>query len=243
VVDRERGLCIIKGFRMIQDAVVTIKKRIAAACARVNRDSGLVSIVAVSKNHTAQEIEEAIRAGITDIGESRVREALQKHGALQAAAGKKQASWHMIGHLQTNKVKEAVKIFDLIHSLDSLRLAEEIDKQAAQLNKIQEVLLEIKTSEEATKSGIAPAEAPEIAREMARFKNIRIKGLMTIAPLADDPEKARPYFRRMRELRDKINGPARSSLTVLSMGMSDDFEVAIEEGATMVRLGRAIFEG
>ena len=152
--------------------------------------------------------------------------------------------WHMVGHLQTNKVKDAVKIFDLIHSVDSAHLAAEIDKQALKINKIQDILIEIKTSPEVTKSGIKPDEAIEVIKEIDKFKNINIKGLMTIAPLADDPQKARPYFRMLRELMDKINAlhVTPNRLHVLSMGMTDDFEIAIEEGSTMVRLGRAIFE-
>jgi pyridoxal phosphate enzyme (YggS family) len=149
----------------------------------------------------------------------------------------------MVGHLQTNKVKEAVRIFDLIHSVDSVRLAKEIDKESAKINKIQNLLIEVKTSPEATRFGLKPDEAVRVMKEIAEFKNISIKGLMTIAPIVDNPEKTRPYFILLRELRDKINElrTMNHELTILSMGMSDDFEVAIEESSNMVRIGRAIF--
>jgi len=230
---------------MIRDNIITIKGRIEAACARVNRDPGSVAIVAVSKNRTPQEIEEALKAGITDIGENRIQEAVLKYSKLRTTDyGLLTIKWHMVGHLQSNKAKEAVKLFDLIHSVDSVRLAREIDGQAAKINKVQDILIEIKTSEEAAKFGIAPKDAVETIREIARLKNIHIKGLMTIAPLADNPEKARPYFRALREIRNRISTlyAERCTLHILSMGMSDDFEVAIEEGATIVRIGRAIFE-
>jgi hypothetical protein len=150
----------------------------------------------------------------------------------------------MVGHLQSNKAKEAVKIFDLIHSVDSLHLAQEINKQAANIGKIQDILIEIKTSPEATKFGLKPEEAVGVMQEITRLKNIKVKGLMTIAPLVDDPEGTRQYFRQLREIRDRISYELRtpSSELILSMGMTDDFEVAIEEGADMIRLGRAIFE-
>ena len=150
----------------------------------------------------------------------------------------------MVGHLQTNKVKDATKIFDLIHSVDSLHLAQEIDKQAARINKAQDILIEIKTSPEANKFGLKPDDAVEVIKEIVKLKNINLRGLMTIAPIVDNPEKARIYFRMLKELRERICSQlsAFSSQLILSMGMTDDFEVAIEEGADMVRLGRVIFE-
>lgn len=191
-----------------------------------------VTIVAVSKGRSIEEIKEAVAAGITDIGENKVQEALLKYRELPTI------KWHMVGHLQANKVKDAVKIFDLIQSVDSLHLAQEIDKQALKINKIQDILIEIKTSPEETKFGLKPEEAIPAIKEIAKLKNINIKGLMTIAPIVDDPEKTRPYFRLLRDLRDEIN-----KFQIFSMGMTDDFKIAVEEGATMVRLGRAIFEG
>ncbi len=154
--------------------------------------------------------------------------------------------------MKTKKAKEAVKIFDLIHSVDSLRLAEEIDKQAARINKVQDILIEVKTSPEATKFGIKPEDTIGVIKEIGALKNVKIKGLMTIAPVVDKPEKARPYFRILKELSNNINQLTANPVCsagrdqrppAISMGMTDDFEVAIEEGSDMVRIGRAIFEG
>jgi pyridoxal phosphate enzyme (YggS family) len=221
---------------MIRENITRVRARIPPG----------ITIVAVSKTRTPQQLKEALKAGIADIGENRVQEALIKYKELSAVDYRPSAiKWHMVGHLQTNKVKEAVKIFDLIHSVDSIRLAVEIDKQAAGISKLQDILIEVKTSPEATKFGLAPDEVIAVIKEIAGLKNINIKGLMTIAPILDDPEKTRPYFRTLRELKDEINRlpVLKSPLSVLSMGMSDDFEVAIEEGSNMIRLGRAIFEG
>ena len=205
-----------------------------------------VTIVAVSKTRTPEQIKEVAEAGINDIGENRVQEALIGYKELSNIDyGSSTIKWHMVGHLQTNKVKGAVKIFALIQSVDSIYLAQEIDKQAAKINKIQDILIEVKTSPEVTKFGLRPDEAVEVIKELTRFRHLNIKGLMTVAAVVDTPEKSRPYFRTLRELRDKIN---KLSITphmadILSMGMTDDFKVAIEEGSNMVRLGRAIFEG
>ncbi|MFH1198629.1 MAG: YggS family pyridoxal phosphate-dependent enzyme [Candidatus Omnitrophota bacterium] len=236
---------------MIKDNIEQIRWRIDGLCAKVGRNPKEITLVAVTKNRPVEQIEEAIDAGITDIGENKVQEALLKFGLRSTVYGLRSSiNFHMVGHLQTNKVKDAVRIFDLIHSVDSLHLAEEINKQAGKINKIQDVLLEIKTSPEATKFGILPEDVIEIFNSVGSGRdrslhNIKVRGLMTIAPLVDEPEKARPYFRMLRELRDKL-GRERSrpfpTLSILSMGMTDDFEVAIEEGATMVRIGRAIFE-
>jgi pyridoxal phosphate enzyme (YggS family) len=222
---------------MISENIAALRKRVADACARAKRDPKAVTIVAVSKGRSRQEIEEALACGITDIGENRVQEAKDKITGLPA-------KMHLVGHLQTNKVKEAVRLFDLIHSVDSLRLAEEIDQQAAKINKVQDILIEVKTSPEATKFGFSPEEAAAAMEKIAPLKNIRLRGLMTIAPLVDNPEKARPYFRQLRVLRDSMRNLVLSTyhLPLLSMGMTDDFEVAIEEGATMIRIGRAIFQ-
>lgn len=205
----------------------------------------MITIVGVTKGRSLEQAKEAIGVGITDIGENRVQEARVKYGQLRISIPNPGViKWHMIGHLQTNKVKEAVKIFDLIHSVDSLRLALEIDKEAGKINKMQGVLFEINTSGEVSKYGLKPEDASGIIKEIEGAKNLEIKGLMTIAPIADSPEKSRPYFRVLKELCNKINAENKTKeLKVLSMGMTDDFEVAIEEGSTMVRLGRAIFGG
>jgi len=230
---------------MIKDNVFYVRQRISAACAKVKLNPESVVLVGVTKNRDFTQIQELLAAGINEIGENRIQEALSKYNSLQLKAYSLKLKWHLVGHLQTNKVKDAVRMFDLIHSVDGLRLAQEINKQAARINKIQDILLEVKTSTEATKFGLRPDETIEVIKEISKLNNINLKGLMTIAPLVDNPEKARPYFRRLRELKDKIDNlklRARS-LELLSMGMTDDFEIAIEEGANMVRIGRAIFEG
>jgi len=231
---------------MIKENLFLTKQRILKVCSKINQDAGKITIIAVSKGRTLEQIKEAIDAGINDIGENRVQEARSKYSHLQTLASSLQPiKWHMVGHLQTNKVKDAVRIFDLIHSVDSLRLAEEIEKQAGKINKIQDILIEIRTSPEENKFGLKSDEAIEVIKEISKFKNINIKGLMTVAPLVDNSEKTRPYFRMLRELKDEISkcGILKSGFGILSMGMTDDFEIAIEEGSNMVRLGRAIFEG
>lgn len=230
---------------MIKENIRSLRERIADACVKVKRDPAAVTVVAISKGRMPELIKEVFDADITDIGENRVQEALLKYNALTIHGPRPTTiKWHMVGHLQTNKAKDAVKIFDLIQSVDSLRLAVEIDKEAAKLDKVQEILLEVKTSSEATKFGIRPEEAEGVIREIIQYKNIRLRGLMTIAPIVSHPEDARPYFRKLRESLEALNSrpTIHDPLRVLSMGMTDDFQVAIEEGATMVRLGRAIFD-
>ena len=224
---------------MISENVLKIKERVSLVCSRVNRDPASITIVGVSKGRSVAEIKEVVASGITDIGENRIQEAIAKYNELRAQSSQLRAiKWHLVGHLQTNKVKEAVKIFDLIHSVDSLRLAKEIDKEAKKENKIQDVLIQVNTSGEKTKFGLRPDEVTGVINQVAELKNINIVGLMTIAPLVDDPGRTRSYFRKLRELKDKLY-----ELKILSMGMTDDFEVAVEEGATVLRLGRALFEG
>ena len=215
---------------MLKDNIERVKQRIAAACAKVGAEPDKIIIICVTKSRAVEQILEAVNLGYKNIGENRVQEALEKYKQISGA------KWHMIGHLQSNKVKEAVKIFDLIHSVDSLNLAKEINKQAIKINKIQDIFLEVKTSTEVTKFGFDPDEVGNVSDEINRLSNIKVKGLMTIAPLVDNMQEARPYFSKLRQLRDKLNPD-----WFLSMGMSDDFEVAIEEGANIIRLGRAIF--
>ncbi|MDD5197046.1 MAG: YggS family pyridoxal phosphate-dependent enzyme [Candidatus Omnitrophota bacterium] len=215
---------------MIKENIFEVRKRIASACLKAGRKADTLKVIAVSKNRSIEEIKEAVESGITEFGENRVQEALLKYSAVAAR-------WHMVGHLQTNKAGEAVKIFDLIQSVDSLRLAREIDKEALKINKIQDILLEVKISPEEAKFGLRPQETPGVIREVSAFKNIKIKGLMAIAPIVKNPEEARTYFRILKSLRDQID-----SRLILSMGMTDDFEAAIKEGSDMVRIGRAIFE-
>ena len=207
-----------------------VERRIAQAAQRAGRSPAEITIVAVTKGLTAQAIEAALEAGIRHIGENRVQEAREKIARLSNL--QPCATWHMVGHLQTNKAKTAVEIFDIIHSIDSLRLAEALSGRAQ--NTVS-VLLQVNISGEEPKSGFSEAELHKAAEDVARLPMLEVKGLMTIAPLVSDPEEVRPIFRRLRELRDSLG------LEHLSMGMSDDFEVAVGEGATMVRIGRAIF--
>ena len=230
---------------MVRENILKIQERIRFACAKTGQDPSPITIVAVSKGRTVTQITEAIRLGMIDIGENKVQEALLKYKELLTMNHEPLTiKWHMVGHLQTNKVREAVKIFDLIHSVDSLRLAQEINKQAAKINKIQDILIEVKTSPEATKFGATPSETPGLVKEICALENISLKGLMTIAPLADNPEKTRPYLRQLKEIFDSINKLSTMDyqLSTISMGMTEDFEVAVEEGANMLRLGRAIFD-
>lgn len=231
---------------MISENILRIKKRIETICAKLNRDAAQVRIVAVTKGRTAFQIEEVIKAGLTDIGENRVQEAFTKYKELLTMDyGLLTIKWHMIGHLQTNKVKDAVRIFDLIHSVDSLRLAAEINKEAQKADKIQEILVEVNIAKDPAKFGFKPEVSEDAIKEISVFENIRIKGLMTIAPAVDNPEKTRQYFRELKKIFDNINQLpiTNHQFEFLSMGMSDDFAVAIEEGSNMIRLGRVIFEG
>jgi PLP dependent protein len=225
---------------MIAHNVGSVRSRIVQACSRAGRDPGSVSIVGVTKGRSSTEIREVVAAGIQRIGESRIQDAREKYAVLGRICG-----WHLIGHLQTNKAKDAVKIFDCIHSVDSLRLAREIDLQARRIAKIQDVLIEVNTSGERSKYGIAPAELEGIFSGIEVLANVRVRGLMCVAPVSDDPSTARPYFRLLRAARDGLNAglQAEQRLAELSMGMTDDFEVAVEEGATLVRIGRALFSG
>lgn len=203
-----------------------------AVCLRTKRNPEEIMLVCVAKGQPLGRIEEVLRLGCRQIGENRVQAALNIY---KQAPG---VNWHMIGHLQSNKVKDAVKIFDLIHSVDSIGLAKEINKQADRIGKVQDVLLEVKTSPEVSKFGFAPEKISEACGSILKLNNIKVKGLMTIAPLMHNPAEARPYFAALRQVRDSLD-----SSWLLSMGMSDDFEVAIEEGADILRIGRAIFEG
>ncbi|HMK23347.1 MAG TPA: YggS family pyridoxal phosphate-dependent enzyme [Terriglobales bacterium] len=226
----------------IADKVARIRDRIATAAVRAGRDASQITLMAVSKTFPADPIREAHAAGIRVFGENRVQEFAGKAGALCNLAG---ARWHMIGHLQNNKASKAAELFHAVDSVDSLRLAEKLSDAATAAGKQLEVLLEINVGGEAAKSGMGPdSQEVDLVLEAApRLPNLRIRGLMTLPPFTEDPQAARPYFRRLREIHDKIRGrrlPA-VEMDVLSMGMSHDFEVAIEEGSTCVRVGTAIF--
>jgi len=217
-----------------------VMDRIAAAAKRAGRPPSSIKLVTVTKTVGIEGIREAVAAGALILGENRVQESKDKIEVLGPLA-----SWHLIGRLQANKAKYAVKLFDLIHSVDSIALAIEIDKQAAKIGKVQDVLIEVSIAGEVAKAGAGIDEVPGLVRELAKLKHVRVRGLMTMPPYSDDPERSHPYFRKLKELSAFIyreNIPA-VSMTELSMGMSNDFEVAIEEGATLVRVGTAIFGG
>ena len=213
----------------IRENVAVVESRIARACERVGRSRDEVTLVAVSKTFPANFIDEAIEAGITEVGENRVQEAREKKPLVSGSA-----RWHLIGHLQTNKAKDAVKLFDVIQAVDSLDLAEKLARAADGQEKRLEIMLQINIGDEPQKSGIARGDVDAIAKQAAAMASLHIIGLMAIPPIGT-PEESRPYFRELRSMRDALG------LRHLSMGMSEDFETAIEEGSTIVRVGRAIF--
>jgi pyridoxal phosphate enzyme (YggS family) len=207
-----------------------VRARIAAACDRAGRDPASVTLIAVTKTHPPEAVAAAYAAGVRDFGENRVQEAAAKIPAARALGV--QAAWHLIGNLQRNKAAVARRMFDVIHSIDSLPLAETLSLRATEPVR---VLVEVNVAGEATKHGVSPEDAPGLCAAVARLTHLDLIGLMTVAPIVAAPEDARPVFRRLRELRDAL------ALRELSMGMTGDYEVAIEEGATFIRVGRAIF--
>jgi len=221
----------------ISSNIDAIKQRIAAAAKRASRDPLSIKLMAVTKTVEPERIGKAIEAGLTMLGENYVQEAKDKIAIIGDAA-----QWHMIGHLQTNKAKYAVKLFDFVHSVDRLELAQELDKRAGQINRKLNILIEVNSGEE-SKSGIEKEQTLELVGHVALLPSLAIRGLMTMAPYSENPDDSRPYFKALRELRDEIDRAGISGVNMedLSMGMTDDFEVAIEEGATIIRVGRAIF--
>ena len=219
----------------IKENIERIRERIEKAAECAGRRGGDITIVAVTKTITVQKIDEAIVLGIKIIGENRVQEAKQKFAVIG-----NRVEWHMVGHLQTNKVKDALKIFSLIHSLDSIGLAQEIEKRA---EAPIDCLVEVNTSKEPSKFGIAPNEVLRFFEDLKSFEKINVLGLMTIGPgwAVRDPEASRTCFRLLHDLRDRLNHEFHKPFPTLSMGMTSDFEVAIEEGATMIRIGTALF--
>jgi pyridoxal phosphate enzyme (YggS family) len=203
------------------------------------RNPETIRLVAVSKTVPVEKVKEAIEAGVSILGENYIQEAREKINALSSYP----VSWHFIGHLQTNKAKYVVKLFDLIHSVDSLKLAREINKQAGKINKVQKILIQVNIGEENSKSGVSSNDAEILIREISHLQNLSVKGLMALPPFYSNPERVRTYFSATRELRDQIKKKNISNISMdeLSMGMTGDFEVAIEEGSTLVRIGTAIF--
>ena len=216
-----------------------VKNRIETAARACGRDPETIRLVAVSKTVPTNRVRKAIQAGATILGENYVQEARTKFNDLATYP----VSWHFIGHLQSNKAKYAVRLFDLIHSVDTLKLARELDKQSHKINKIQEVLIQVNISEEASKSGVNVKDTYNLLKDIGLLENLSVKGLMTMPPYFNAPEKVRPYFAALRRLRDRLEqqGLLNISLSELSMGMTGDFEAAIQEGATLVRIGTAIF--
>lgn len=221
--------------RRMKERLDEVHGRIAAAAGRAGRRPDEIKLVAVSKTFPLDVVRTAIGLGVTDLGENRAQELKQKVAAVGPGP-----DWHFVGHLQTNKVKQVAGAASLIHSVDRFGLAEALDRRCAALGITQKVLLEVNVSGEMTKDGIEPLGLAHLAGEIASLRSLKVSGLMTMAPLASDPESSRPFFSELRELRDEIVKiiPGASEL---SMGMTRDFEVAIEEGATLVRVGEAIF--
>ena len=229
-----------QGQRQIRQGLELVCERMAEAAVRAFRRPREVKLVAVSKTHSSEIIREAIAAGVTDLGENRVQEAESKIPEV----GRHAARWHLIGHLQSNKARRAVELFDVIHSLDSVALTQRLDRVCIELNREElPVMIQVDLGREATKSGAEEAEVFQIVEALKQCERLRLAGLMTLPPYFDDSERARPFFRKLRELRDELRsqgtfGDARGEL---SMGMTHDYEIAIEEGATIVRVGTAIF--
>lgn len=223
----------------IKQRLEDINARIQKAAEASHRNAADIRLVTVSKTFPAEVVEEAVQAGVDILGENYIQEAREKIAAL----ARYPVSWHFIGHLQSNKAKYAVKLFDLIHSVDTFKLARELDKQAKKIGKIQDILIQVNISQEETKSGVATEEALQLVTDAGQLSNVAVKGLMTMPPFFNQPEKVRPYFTALRKLRDHIRSLQLPNVGMdeLSMGMTGDFEVAIAEGATMVRIGTAIF--
>jgi hypothetical protein len=216
-----------------------IKERIEKTADACQRPVTSICLVAASKTMSAAAVKEALEAGVTDLGENYIQEAKDKINELAAYP----ATWHFIGHLQSNKAKYAVRLFDLIHSVDSLKLARELDKYAKKNDKIQQILIQVNVAKEESKSGIYIEDTAQLLRDVSQLENLSVKGLMTMPPYFNAPEKVRPFFAALRKLGDQIKQEAIPNISMeeLSMGMTGDFEAAIQEGATIVRIGTAIF--
>lgn len=222
----------------LRERIEDVRRRIAKALRRAGREGEHVRLIAVTKTVPVERIRQAIEYGLRELGENRVQEAEKKIPQLP-----REVCWHFIGHLQSNKARKAVPLFDWIQSVDSVHLAERLNRMAAEIGRTIPVLIQVALGNEPTKHGVAPDDLFELARAVARMTYLDVRGLMAIPPFFEDPEKVRPFFRKLAELRRQVNERAifPHPLMELSMGMSHDFEVAIEEGATMVRIGTAIF--
>ncbi len=227
-------------FNPLLENIKNVYRTISSAAIRSGRNPFDVKLIAATKTVDVARIREAIEFGLRAFGENRVQEAKEKILHIRAHMPEYEVEWHMIGHLQRNKAKIAVRMFDLIHSLDSVELARDLDRHASAFGKTQRVLVEVKLSEEATKYGVPERALIPLLREISSLEHLRLEGLMTMPPFFEDPQMARPFFRKLRELRDAAEATG-FRLPELSMGMTNDFEVAILEGSTMVRIGTGIF--
>lgn len=230
----------IKAASDLRERLEEVREKIAIVAQRCGREPDEITLVAVSKTHPVAELKEALAAGASDFGENRVQEAESKIPALENQG----VRWHLIGHLQANKARRAVKLFDVIHTLDSASLANRLDRSCAEEDRNElPVLIQVDLAGEAAKSGVTPEEVGELVGIVNQCSRLRLRGLMTLPPFLEDPERVRPFFSRLRELRDQLqaSGSFGEHKGELSMGMSHDFQVAIEEGATIVRVGTAIF--
>ena len=227
----------------IKDNLKRVQEDIARVCKDIGRDSKEITIVGVTKFAPVEFIQDAVDCGLTDIAENKVQEGQKKYPLIKNTSGK--LTRHLIGHLQTNKVKDAIKVFDLIQSVDSLNLAQEIEKQTLKASRIMDILFQVNTSGETQKFGSGKEDALSVLDSISKLKNIRILGLMAMAPLTEDEKIIHEAFRSLREIRDEavkqFNGLSNIDLKYLSMGMSGDYRIALEEGSNMVRIGRAIF--
>ena len=223
---------------MITENLEQVRKNIEEACRAVNRDPGEVTLISVSKTKPVSMLQEAYDAGSRDFGENKVQEIMDKYPQLPS-----DIRWHMIGHLQRNKVKYIIDKVDMIHSVDSLRLAETIEKEAAKKDIIIKILIEVNVAKEESKFGVMPEKVEELVSQVSQLPHIRICGLMTIAPFVENPEENRIYFNRLRNIAVDIERKKSDNviMSILSMGMTNDYEVAIEEGSTMVRVGTGLF--
>ena len=223
----------------LQERVAAIRERIVAAAKRAGRSAGEVALVAVSKTHPAEAIRAAFALGVTHFGENRMQEWEGKRAAIAELAG----NWHLIGHLQSNKAAKAARSFHCVDSVDDFALAQRLDRARGEMNQAGKLrlLIEVRIAPEDTKSGVEPTALPALAEQISTLNHLDLQGLMCIPPFLEDPEKVRSYFRELRNLKESLEAGLGKKLPVLSMGMSHDFEVAIEEGATEVRIGTALF--
>lgn len=224
---------------IIAENLAAVRERIGAACSRAGRDPREVRLIGVTKTVPVDRIREGVEAGLTLLGENYIQEARKKIEAMQGL----EVSWHFIGHLQSNKAKVAAELCDWVHTVDRTSLAEELNRQARRRNRVIPVLLQVNVGDETSKSGVKPEALPDLFRSALPLAGLSVRGLMAVPPYDEDPEKVRPYFSMLRELLERLraNSPRPEDLTELSMGMSGDFEAAIEEGATFVRIGTSIF--